>query len=255
MCSKDKGRYATVYGATAMGGQLIDGEEHGGSDDACFSSLNPACRGDVVGIFPQASQEDVEAAVRAAGRACESWKAVPDAQRGQIIADFGRLLGEHRQDLARLLTREVGLLHPESLTEIQEIIDTACDPQAASSESGPPEGVSLVISTIRFPLALPGCQLVADLLCGNTVVWNPSAGAPTVGWALGRLLVQAGVPAGVINILHGDGQLGESLMQQLDQGLVQKVAAGSDSFAGTPLVVTDEADLELLVKSARLVMT
>ena len=145
-------------------------------------------------------------ACRAARAAQREWAAVPAPVRGKAIQQIGRLVEENKEALARLVTREIGKPYPESLGEVQEIVDT-CDffvgegrrlyGQTVPSEMPDkqlftfrnPVGVAAIITAGNFPVAVPSWYLVPALLCGNAVVWKPAEYAPALGDALAQLFL------------------------------------------------------------------
>ena len=190
--------------ASIVGGEGREGGER-------IESRNPARLEEVVceawlgdaGVFADAC--------RAARAAQRDWAAVPAPVRGKAIQQIGRLVEENKEALARLVTREIGKPYPESLGEVQEIVDT-CDfflgegrrlyGQTVPSEMPDkqlftfrtPVGVAAIITAGNFPVAVPSWYLVPAILCGNAVVWKPAEYAPALGDALGRA-VHRGRPA------------------------------------------------------------
>ena len=150
-------------------------------------------------------------ACRAARAAQREWAAVPAPVRGNVIKQIGRIVEDNKEALSRLVTREIGKPYPESLGEVQEIIDT-CDfflsegrrlyGQTVPSEMPDkqlftfrtPVGVAAIITAGNFPVAVPSWYLVPALLCGNAVVWKPAEYAPALGDALARLFIAGGLP-------------------------------------------------------------
>ena len=104
---------------------LIGGEWVDARSGATFTSLSPANREDVVGEFPASGAADVDAAVDAARRAFPAWSLLPAPKRGEILFRIARLLAEHKEELSRLMTREMGKVLPEARGDVQEAIDVA----------------------------------------------------------------------------------------------------------------------------------
>src|SRR5918996_1237580 len=228
-------------------------------------------------------------ACRAAREAQRSWAATPAPVRGKAIGRIGRLVEDNKEALARLLTREIGKPYPESLGEVQELVDT-CDffvsegrrlyGQTVPSELPDkqlftfrnPVGVAAIITAGNFPVAVPSWYLVPALLCGNAVVWKPAEYAPALGEAMAELFVHAGFPTGVFNMVLADGATTfEGLESALGEGLVDKVGFTGSTEVGrrlgelcgrhlqsptlelggkNPLVVMPDADLDLAVEGA-----
>ena len=206
-----------------------------------------------------------------------------------MIANVGRLVEQNKEALSRLVTQEVGKPYAESLGEVQEIIDT-CDffvgegrrlyGQTVPSEMPDkqlftfrvPVGVAAIITAGNFPVAVPSWYLVPAILCGNAVVWKPAEYSPALGDALAQLFHAGGVPGGVLNLVQAEGAATfEGLERALDAGLVDKVGFTGSSAVGAkigelcgrhlqnpclelggknPLVVMDDADLDLAVEGA-----
>ena len=266
---------------------IIAGEGREGAER--IESRNPANLDDVVCEAALGDAGTFVDACRAARAAQREWAAVPAPVRGKAIQQIGRLVEENKEALARLVTREVGKPYPESLGEVQEIIDT-CDfflsegrrlyGQTVPSEMPDkqlftfrvPVGVAAIITAGNFPVAVPSWYLVPALLCGNAVVWKPAEYAPALGDALARLFLNGGIPDGVFNLVQCDGPSAfEGLEQALDERLVDKVGFTGSSPVGSrigelcgrhmqspclelggknPLVVMPDADLALAVEGA-----
>ncbi|MFF0553440.1 aldehyde dehydrogenase family protein [Streptomyces sp. NPDC004311] len=254
-----------------------------------FVSTNPARLSDVVTEQLLADADAFVAEARAAHRARHEWASLPAPVRGRVLQNVGRLVEENKAALAALITREVGKPYPESLGEVQEVIDT-CDfflgegrrlyGQTVPSEMPDkqlftyrkPLGTAVVITAANFPAAVPAWYLVPALLCGNTVVWKPSESAAAVGNALLALFRAGGVPDGVLRLVHADGETTYAgLERALGEGLVQKIGFTGSTAVGrrvgelagrylqspclelggkNPLVVAPDADLELAVQGA-----
>jgi aldehyde dehydrogenase (NAD+) len=254
-----------------------------------LTSTNPAQLDDVIAEVSLASVEQLVEAFRTAKAAQIAWADTPAPVRGRVIAQVGRLVEANKEELAALVTREVGKPRAEALGEVQEIIDT-CDfflsegrrlyGQTVPSEMPDkqlftfrnPVGVAAIITAGNFPVAVPSWYLVPAILCGNAVVWKPAEYSAALGDALTRLFVAGGVPAGVLNTVHADGPTTfEGLSQALSEGLVQKVGFTGSSEVGAqigalcgkhlqspclelggknPLVVMPDADLDLAAEGA-----
>src|SRR2546421_6699825 len=184
-----------------------------------LNSTNPAQTDDLVATALLGAASTFAEACRAAREAQRAWKAVPAPVRGRAIQQAGRLVEENKEALAHLVTREIGKPYPESLGEVQEIVDT-CDfflsegrrlyGQTVPSEMPDkdlftyrtPVGVAAIVTAGNFPVAVPAWYIVPALLCGNSVVWKPADYAPALGEALTQLFVHGGLPAGVLNLVH-----------------------------------------------------
>ena len=211
----------------------IDGEWVDAASGETFESTSPA-NGDAIGVFPRSSAEDVERAVAAAKSAYEDWRLVPAPKRGELLFRFAHLLSEQKEDLAQLMAHEMGKVLPEARGDVQEAIDMAYymggEGRRLFGQTTPSElrdkfnmsvrqpiGVVGVITPWNFPIAIPSWKMLPALVCGNTVVFKPATDTPTLGERFVELLIEAGVPAGVVNIVHGGGaQVGDALVRHPD---------------------------------------
>src|SRR5918995_6619204 len=218
---------------------IIGGEVH--SEGRRIESRNPADLSDLVCEAALGDADTFVDACRAARAAQKGWAAVPPPVRGRAIAQIGRLVEENKEGLARLVTREIGKPYPESLGEVQEIVDT-CDfflsegrrlygmtvpsemPDKQLFTFRTPVGTAAIVTAGNFPVAVPSWYLVPALLCGNAVVWKPAEYAPATSEALAQLFLHAGFPHGVFNMVLADGAATfEGLSRALQAGLVDKV--------------------------------
>jgi acyl-CoA reductase-like NAD-dependent aldehyde dehydrogenase len=208
-----------------IGGQWVDAVS-----GETFESTSPAT-GELIGVFPRSGAEDVDRAVEAAKAAYEEWRLVPAPARGEILYRFGALVREHKDELALLMSREMGKVLPEAGGDVQEAIDMsfymAGEGRRLFGQTTPSElrdkfnmsvrmpiGVVGVITPWNFPIAIPSWKIAPALVCGNTVVFKPATDTPALGERFVELLTDAGVPAGVVNVVHGGGgAVGERLVQ------------------------------------------
>src|SRR5687767_12829287 len=201
-------------------GSIIGGAAR--SEGRRIESRNPANLDDLVCEAVLGDADTFVDACRAARAAQREWAAVPAPVRGNVVKQIGRLVEDNKEALARLVTREIGKPYPESLGEVQEIIDT-CDfflsegrrlyGQTVPSEMPDkqlftfrnPVGVAAIITAGNFPVAVPSWYLVPALLCGNAVVWKPAEYAAASAHAMYRLFAASGLPEGVLNVVFADG--------------------------------------------------
>lgn len=187
-----------------------------------FENRNPANWDEVIGTFPNSSKEDVDLAVQSAKEAYESWRLVPAPERGDIIRAAGDLLTRYKEDIARTMTREMGKILDETRGDVQEGIDTAyyaaTEGRRLFGHTVPSElrnkfnmsvrlpiGVVGVITPWNFPMAIPTWKIFPALVCGNTVVFKPASDTPATAARLVELLLEAGIPPKVINLVNGGG--------------------------------------------------
>jgi acyl-CoA reductase-like NAD-dependent aldehyde dehydrogenase len=196
---------------------------------------------------PAASAADVESAVAVASEAFASWRTVPAPVRGALVKHFGALLGEHKADVAELITIEAGKITSEALGEVQEMIDI-CDfalglsrqldgrtmpserPSHRLMETWHPLGVVAVISTFNFPAAVWSWNTAVALVCGDSVVWKPSPMTPLTALAcaalLDRAIAECGTPEGLHQLVIGGAEESQALVDSHDVALVS--ATGSE---------------------------
>jgi acyl-CoA reductase-like NAD-dependent aldehyde dehydrogenase len=263
---------------------FIDGKRCDALSGKTFENRNPANWGEVIGTFPKSGKEDVDLAVKAARRAFEKWRLVPAPKRGDIMRKVAELMVAKKDELARQMTREMGKVLAETRGDVQEGIDTA---HYAASEGRRlfgatvpselpnkfnmalrvPIGVAGVVTPWNFPMAIPTWKIFPALLSGNTVVFKPASDTPATATSLVEILLEAGVPGGVINIVHGGGgEVGMGIVGHPDVDLISftgstvvgkrisEVAAGTLKRVSLELggknaqLVMDDADLDLALE-------
>jgi acyl-CoA reductase-like NAD-dependent aldehyde dehydrogenase len=208
-----------------------------------FESINPARFDEVVAVAPRSKSTDVDAAVAAARKALPAWRLTPAPRRGEILFRTGEILLQQKQGIARLMTREMGKVLEEALGDVQEAIDMAYymagEGRRLSGETVPaelpdkdcksvrvPVGVFAVITPWNFPVAIPGWKILAALVCGNTAVFKPSSCTPLCAQRFVEALQAAGLPPGVLNLVHGTGA-------EVGHPLVNHPGADGVSFTGS----------------------
>jgi aldehyde dehydrogenase (NAD+) len=201
---------------------LIGGDWVESRSGQTFENQNPANFKDVVGIFPRSNKDDVNAAVDAAKKAFARWRLTPAPRRAEIIFRCGQILQERKEDYARDMTREMGKVLKETRGDVQEAIDTAfymagegrrMDGHTVPSELPNkfamtirvPLGVVGMITPWNFPMAIPSWKIFPGIVAGNTCVIKPAEDTPLSTVNLVRALMDAGLPPGVVNIVHGYG--------------------------------------------------
>ncbi len=219
----DRTPEATGAATPTTHGNFIGGEWCEGVTGRTFESVNPADTRDVVGRFQAANAADAAAAVRAADMALPAWRATPAPRRGEILYRFGALMAEHKERLARAMTREMGKVLTEARGDVQEGIDIAFlmagegrrmfgdtvpselpDKWAMSIRQ--PIGVAGIITPWNFPIAIPCWKMMPALVTGNTVVFKPASDTPHCAVLLVELMHEAGFPAGTVNLVTGSGE-------------------------------------------------
>jgi aldehyde dehydrogenase (NAD+) len=261
-----------------IGGKWVDA---GGGET--FESISPA-NGEPIGVFPKSGPEDVDRAVAAAKAAFEEWRLVPAPKRGEVLFRFGQLLIEQKDELTDLMTREMGKVKAEAGGDVQEAIDMAYymagEGRRMFGQTTPSElrdkfnmsvrmpiGVVGAITPWNFPIAIPSWKILPALVCGNTIVFKPATDTPLLGERFVELLAEAGVPTGVVNVVHGGGgAVGDRLVRHPDVRVitltgsretgVQVMRNAADGLKHVHLelggknaiIVLDDADLELAVE-------
>ncbi len=264
----------------------IDGEWRGARSGRLLENRNPANREDLIGKFPACDGADVDAAVVAAKKAFVSWRLVPAPKRGEILYRVGELLRKYKEELARIETREMGKVLKETRGDVQEGIDCAFlnagEGRRLFGETTPAElpnkfamsvrapiGVCALITPWNFPLAIPTWKIFPALICGNTVILKPAEDTPHTATRFFEILSEAGVPPGVVNLIHGKGEeVGAALVRHKDVQLVSFTGSATvgreiASVCGQSLkrvslelggknaqIVMDDADVELAVEGA-----
>jgi alpha-ketoglutaric semialdehyde dehydrogenase len=250
-----------------------------------FTSVSPANHDDVVGVFPASGPEDVDAAVGAAKSAFPAWSLMPAPKRGEILFKVARLLAEHKEELSRLMTREMGKVLAEARGDVQEAIDVAYYmagegrrmfgmtvpsemPDKFAMAIRRPIGVVALITPWNFPVAIPGWKLFPALICGNTAVIKPASDTPGCAVRFVELLMEGGIPDGVVNVVTGSGtDVGHPLVEHPDVRVISftgHTETGIDisrraaetlkrvslELGGkNPIVIWEDADLQLALDS------
>ena len=224
----------TTHTAGVESGNLIAGAQAPARSGRAFESRNPAHAQDVVGAFPRSDATDVDDGVRAAQGALRGWRGTPWPARGEIILRSAELLQTHKEELARLMTREMGKVLVEARGDVQEAIDMgifiAGEGRRAFGETVPSElrhkwamtmrqpfGVVGCITPWNFPIAIPSWKVFPALMAGNTVVLKPAEESPMCALRFAEVLEEAGLPAGVLNVVFGYGdEAGDALVKHPD---------------------------------------
>ena len=187
-----------------------------------FDNLNPADTRENVGRFPASTEADVQAAVAAANEALPRWKAVPAPKRAEILYRAGEILMQRKEKFAQDMTREMGKVLKEARGDVQEAIDmtfyTAGEGRRLHGYTTPSEmpnkfamcvrqpiGLAALIAPWNFPMAIPSWKMMPALICGNTLVIKPAEDTPLSTINLVKVLEEAGLPKGVVNIVCGTG--------------------------------------------------
>ncbi|MGH9691316.1 MAG: aldehyde dehydrogenase family protein [Candidatus Acidiferrales bacterium] len=200
----------------------IHGEWVEARNGKTIENRNPANRDELVGLFPASSEEDVKSAVEAAKAAYGRWRLTPAPKRAEILFRAAEILTERKEDHAVAMTREMGKVLAETRGDVQEAIDMtylmAGEGRRQFGQTTPselpdkfamsvraPVGVAGLITPWNFPMAIPSWKAMPALICGNTAVLKPAEDTPLSTYYLAQALSEAGLPAGVLNVVFGDG--------------------------------------------------
>jgi len=263
---------------------FIDGEWVEASTGQTFENRNPADTRDVVGIFQRSGKADVETAIAAAKRAFAKWRLIPAPRRAEIIYRAAEMLMERKEDCARDMTREMGKILKETRGDVQEAVDTAYYmagegrrmfgpttpselPNKFAMAVRQPIGVCGMITPWNFPMAIPSWKLLPALVCGNTCVIKPAQDTPLSTFNLVRVLYDAGLPRGVVNIVTGFGsEVGTPITEHADVKAISLTGSSAvGRIVGTtaaksfkhcslelggknPMIVLDDANLDLAIE-------
>jgi acyl-CoA reductase-like NAD-dependent aldehyde dehydrogenase len=264
----------------------IDGKWKASNSGRTFENLNPANKTDIIGLFPRSDATDIDEAVKAARWHFPKWRRVPAPRRAEIMFRAAELMIKRKDELARLMTREMGKVLKEASGDVQEAIDMtyyiAGEGRRLFGQTTPSElpdkfamsvrvpiGVVAAITPWNFPLAIPSWKLIPALVAGNTVVFKPAEDTPLMAQRLVEILLEAGLPEGVLNLVQGTGEeAGAALVRHPDVDLVsftgscetgREVAMAcaehykkvSLEMGGkNPIIVMDDADLDLALEGA-----
>ena len=208
----------------------IGGEWCSSHSGETFTSTNPAQTSEVIGRYQMSNAADIEDAVEAAVNAQHGWAAVPAPERGEILLRTALLLEQEKEELAALMTREMGKILRETRGDVQTAIDVAKyvagEGRRAEGETVPsaipnkfnmtvrqPIGIVGIITPWNFPMAIPAWKTFPALLAGNAVVLKPASDTPLLALKLAEALSKAGLPSGVLNVVTGPGgSLGDVLV-------------------------------------------
>jgi aldehyde dehydrogenase (NAD+) len=265
---------------------LINGRWQPAASGRTLESCNPADVDEVVAIAPASGAPDVDEAVAAARSAFPAWRAVPAPRRGEVLFRAAERLAHEKEALARIVTREMGKVIAEARGDVQEAVDMAYymagEGRRMSGETVPSElpnkdaksvrvplGVCGLITPWNFPVAIPSWKILPALVAGNTVVLKPSELTPLCATRFAEILQDAGLPPGVLNLVHGYGEgVGDALAGHRDVNVVSFTGSSvvgeqiealcgrlhrpvcTETGGKNPLIVMDDADLELAVEGA-----
>jgi alpha-ketoglutaric semialdehyde dehydrogenase len=261
-----------------IGGEWVDAA--GGET---FETKNPAT-GETLGVFPVSTVEDMDRAVAAAQDAYERWRLVPAPRRGELLFRVAQMFLDRKDELTEEMVREMGKVRAEAGGDVQEAIDmtyymagegrrlfghtTPSEmPDKAMFSVRHPVGVVGAITPWNFPIAIPSWKIAPALVCGNTVVFKPAEDTPLLAERFVEIFEEAGLPPGVLNIVHGAGEtVGDRLVRHPDVpnisftgsrevGKLVQTNAGPflknvhlELGGKNAIIVMDDADVDLAVE-------
>src|SRR5881396_3718639 len=201
---------------------FINGEWVESRSGKAYENRNPANTEELIGMFASSTVEDADAAVDAAKEAYKSWRLVPAPKRAEILFRAAELLVQRKEEFSKDMTREMGKVLAETRGDVQEAIDMtyymAGEGRRLFGQTTPSElpnkfamsvrqsiGVCGLITPWNFPMAIPSWKIMPALICGNTVVLKPATDTPQSAFNLVKVLEEAGLPPGVVNLVTGTG--------------------------------------------------
>lgn len=263
---------------------FIGGEWIAAQSGQTFTTINPADTRDQVAQYPLSAQADTRAAIAAAKAAFPGWAAQTPVARGRILSKASQLLEARKPELAKLLTREEGKTLAEATGEVQRTADIFRFFGGISYTLGgqtiphdlpgnllytrrEPLGVVALITPWNFPIAIPAWKMAPALVSGNAVIIKPASQAPAMTCEVAKILAEAGLPKGVLNVVIGEGRAvgGElatnpdvvavsftgsyKIGNQIYQQLATRMARAQMEMGGkNPTIVLADADLDLAAK-------
>jgi alpha-ketoglutaric semialdehyde dehydrogenase len=268
--------------ATSTNNNFVDGSWVPSTLGNIFENRNPANTDDLIGVFQQSGAADVDRAIAAAASAYESWRLVPAPIRAEMLFKAAQLIAARKEAFARDMTREMGKVLNETRGDVQEAIDMtfymAGEGRRMFGQTVPSElrnkfamsmrqplGVCSIITPWNFPMAIPSWKIIPALVCGNTVVFKPSSNTPLSAVNFVKVLIDAGIPKGVVNMITGDAEVGGAMTKDRRVSVVSFTGstrvgrivneAAASTFKKVHLemggknvvMIMEDADLELAV--------
>src|SRR5919205_342680 len=209
---------------------FIGGEWVPADSGEVYEVTCPANPSETLGTTPKSGEAETRRAIEAAVEAAREWKATLPSERGAILSEAADIIEGRSDELAELMAREVGKPMPESRAEVARaasifryygsegwrmpgVAPPSTRPGVQISAIREPLGIVGLITPWNFPLAIPSWKMAPALICGNTVVMKPAGNASLNAAALVRLLAEAGLPDGVLNMVTGPGgAVGDALV-------------------------------------------
>lgn len=266
-----------------IGGKWIDS-----ASGKTLPNINPADTNDIIGHAQMCTREEARGAVEAAYAQRRAWKNTPAPARGRILIKMSRLMEEHKEELAQLLTREEGKTISEARGEVQRATNVvefcAGETRRLNGETiqselpnnwaytiKEPHGVVALVTPWNFPVAIPVWKIAPALAAGNTVVFKPASNTPACAVRITELFVEAGVPDGVLNLVIGSGsEAGDEIINhpavravsftgssEIGFKMYEQIAKRGIPFQAemggkNPVVILEDCDIDLAVEHTSL---
>lgn len=209
---------------TEMHFNYINGEWVSSRTGKTYNSINPANKEEILGRFQYSDENDVELAIESCENAFDRWAETPAPKRGNVLFNLIELLEQQKEILAEIITKEVGKSFREAKGEVRKTIEAmkqfSGEATRINGETGPsndgnvfaytikePLGVVGVIAPYNFPLGIGIWKIAPAIIAGNTVVFKPASNTSLISVKIMELFEQAGIPAGVINMVTGSGSV------------------------------------------------
>jgi aldehyde dehydrogenase (NAD+) len=264
-----------------IGGEWVDP-----SSSQWAENINPANVDEVIDEYPLSTASDLDQAVQAAKKVQPKWAQLPAPKRGAVLFEAHRLMAERADELARALTREEGKILAEAKGEVQKSLNLlefiAGEGRRLNGQTVPSEVPSTFAYTVRaplgvvglitpwnFPVAIPVWKIAPALVAGNAVVLKPAEQTPTTARIITEIFAEAGVPAGILNLVYGKGEdVGARLIDHPDvaaisftgstevglyayaQGAKRNKKVQCEMGGKNALIVLEDGDVELAVAAA-----
>jgi alpha-ketoglutaric semialdehyde dehydrogenase len=265
---------------------FIDGEWVEPRSGKSLENRNPANSDELIGMFPLSNEADTNRAIDAASASYQKWRLVPAPKRAEILYRAAEILVQRKEQYSEDMTREMGKVLAETRGDVQEAIDMtylmAGEGRRLFGQTTPSElpdkfamsvrtpiGVTGLITPWNFPMAIPSWKIMPALVCGNTVVIKPAEDTPLSTYNLAQVMDEAGLPAGVLNVVFGAGTVaGKAILASKQTHLISFTGSTevgrivSEACAPTfkkchlemggknIIVVMDDANLDLAVDGA-----
>lgn len=256
----------------------IDGKFVSSESGKTFTSINPS-NGKTFGYFQESNKKDLDNAIKAASKGFKVWNNFPAPKRGEILLNISKLMKENKERLSKILTMEMGKVISEARGDVQEAIDVfeymAGEGRRLFGITTPSElrekfcmttrraiGICALITPWNFPIAIPAWKISAALICGNSVILKPSSDTPLCAYELAKILDEAGIPEGVVNLITGKGEeIGNEIIRNKNINAISFTGSrevgehilrnaythrvGLEMGGKNPIIIMDDANLEL----------